>query len=130
MHKKGLSRFSFEIFLCHSTKKFAGEPLCFRKLLVSKFSSIRGGGGFTIFGRMFFFLTAPKNFVGEPLLVSDRFWYRKFSCIRGGITIFRRINKVKKCRQRLGFEPAPSPSERCCPTHCAMGTIGISDKGQ
>ena len=24
----------------------------------------------------------------------------------------------------LGFEPQPSASETCCPTLCAMGTIG------
>ena len=30
----------------------------------------------------------------------------------------------------LGFEPLSSASEPCCPTHCAMGTIGISDKRQ
>ena len=27
----------------------------------------------------------------------------------------------------LGFEPVPTTSEPCCPTHCAMGTIGNCD---
>ena len=44
-----------------------------------------------------------------------------------GITIFRRINQVKKCRSRLGFEPIANALEPCCPTHWAMGAIGISD---
>ena len=30
----------------------------------------------------------------------------------------------------LGFEPVRSASEACCPTQCAMGTIGISDNSQ
>ena len=30
----------------------------------------------------------------------------------------------------MGFETVPTASEPSCPTHCAMGTIGISDKGQ
>ena len=28
----------------------------------------------------------------------------------------------------LGFEPIPSSSEPCCPTHCSMGTVRISEK--
>ena len=28
----------------------------------------------------------------------------------------------------LKFEPVPAASEPSCPTHCAMGTIGNSDK--
>ena len=30
----------------------------------------------------------------------------------------------------MGFEPVPTASKPCCPTHCAMGTLGISDKCQ
>ena len=30
----------------------------------------------------------------------------------------------------LGCEPVPSASQHCCPTQCAVGTIGISDKCQ
>ena len=30
----------------------------------------------------------------------------------------------------LRFEPVPSASEPCCPTHCGMVTIVISDKCQ
>ena len=42
-----------------------------------------------------------------------------------GITIFRRIIEIEKCRERLGFEPVPTPSEKCCPIHCSMGTIAM-----
>ena len=30
----------------------------------------------------------------------------------------------------MWFEPVPSDSEPCFPTHCAMGTIGFSEKYQ
>ena len=30
----------------------------------------------------------------------------------------------------LGFETVPAASDPCCPAHCAMGTIGSSDKWQ
>ena len=43
----------------------------------------RGLGSFKIFRRIFFCLTAPKNFVGESFGVSEIFWHRKISCLRG-----------------------------------------------
>ena len=36
--------------------------------------------------------------------------------------------RVKKYRKMLGFEPVPRASDPCCPTHCAVGTLGISVK--
>ena len=32
----------------------------------------------------FFCLTVPKNFLGEPFGISEKFWYRKILCIWGG----------------------------------------------
>ena len=43
----------------------------------------RGGGSITIFCRSFC-LTVPKYFIGEHFGVSEKFFYRKFSCIGGG----------------------------------------------
>ena len=40
-------------------------------------------GGITIFRRRFC-LTVPKFFIGEHFGVSEKFFYRKFSCIGGG----------------------------------------------
>ena len=58
--------------------------LCFRKFPVAKnfTDKWRGGvGSITIFCRKFF-VSVPKTFVGEPFLISEKIWYRKFSCIR------------------------------------------------
>ena len=41
------------------------------------------GGSITIFHRSFC-LTVPKYFIGEHFGVSEKFFYRKFSCIGGG----------------------------------------------
>ena len=61
-----------------------GTILCFRKFLVGKnILWIRGGGGITSFRRSFC-LTVPKYFIGEHFGVSEKFFYRNFSCIDGG----------------------------------------------
>ena len=44
-----------------------------------------GGGGYHDFPSKSFCLTVPKYFIGEHFGVSEKFFYRKFSCIgRGG----------------------------------------------
>ena len=69
MDKKGLSRFSVEIFMSHSAEKFLKGILLFlRKLLVSK-SFMHEKGGITFFRRKFL-ASVAKNFVGEPFSVS------------------------------------------------------------
>ena len=69
---EGVSRFSVENFLSHSTKKFRwGTLRCIRKFPVAKkFMDNRGGGEYQDFPSKFFCLTVPKNFVGEPFRVS------------------------------------------------------------
>ena len=42
------------------------------------------GGSITIICQKFLCLTVPRIFVGEPFYVSQNFWYRKFSWVRGG----------------------------------------------
>ena len=74
-----VSRFSVEIFLCHSAEKFRrGESFS-----VSLFSGIkkyllqRLMSRFLIFCRNFF-VSKPKIFVGEPLCaVFQNFWVSK-----------------------------------------------------
>ena len=76
-------------FFCLTVpENFVGDPLCFKKILVSKiFMHMRG---FIIVLSKIFCLTGPKNFVRGPFRVSQNFWYRKNSWVRGegGITIF------------------------------------------
>ena len=85
------SRFCRKIFYLTGPKKLRQKTiLCFRKFLVGKnILWIRGGGGITIFRRSFC-LTVPKYFIGEHFGVSENFFYRKFSCIRGGASWFCR----------------------------------------
>ena len=67
MPKRGISRFTIEYLLSHSTEKLrSGTFLCFTKFLVSKkFMDKRGGGVSGFFCQIFFCLTVPKNFVEE-----------------------------------------------------------------
>ena len=75
-----------EIFLSHRTEKTSpANHSVFQKIFGREnILWIRGGGGgITIFRRSFC-LTVPKYFIGERFGVSGKFFYRKFSCIRGG----------------------------------------------
>ena len=89
--------FPSKFFCLTEPKNFVGGPLCFRKLLLSKIFMHKKGGGYHYFPSNFFNLTVPKHIVVVPLCVSEKFWYRKFSYIRGGM-ILRRNNKVQNCR--------------------------------
>ena len=65
--KEGVSQFSVEKFLSHSTETFRRETLlCFRKFLVSKNVKDKRGGGHHDFPLKLFCLTVPKHFVKEP----------------------------------------------------------------
>ena len=73
MPKRGISRFSIENFLSHSTEKLPGGTLlCFTKFLVSKKSMDKRGGGaeYHDFPSKVFCLTLPKVFVGESFSAS------------------------------------------------------------
>ena len=83
MDERGcLSRFSVDYFLFSQYRDFCrGTLLCFRKFLVSKnFRDKRDGGwrDYDDFGSKIRCLSVPKNIVGEPFLVSEKFWYQKF----------------------------------------------------
>ena len=83
MPMRGIPRISGENLLSHSTEKLRrGTFLCFTNFLVSKkfMDKKRGGeeGGreYHVFLSIFFGLTMPKNFVGEPFCAV----FQKISC--------------------------------------------------
>ena len=70
MPMRGISRFSIENLLSHSTEKFRrGTLLCFTKFLVSKKFMDKRGGDITIFCQNFF-VSQCRKFSSEPLSVS------------------------------------------------------------
>ena len=84
-----------KIFLSHRTEKTSpGNHSVFQKISGREkyFMDlwIRGGGGITIFRRSFC-LTVPKYFIGEHFGVSENFFYRKFSCKKGGILVLSKF---------------------------------------
>ena len=100
MDKRGISRFSIEKLLSHSTEKFRrGTLLCFRSFVsvpnhfveeslrqkvsrIEKFYAKKGN--ITIFYWKPVVSEYRKNFVRETFCVSQNFWYRKILWIRGG----------------------------------------------
>ena len=72
-----VSQFCVEIVFSHSTETFRrGTLLCFRKVLASKSSmDKREGGGreYHDFPSKIFWILVPKNFVGEPFHVWEKF---------------------------------------------------------
>ena len=71
--------------LSHSTEKpHSGTLLCFRKFLVSKNVKYKRGGNYYDVPSKLFCLTVSKIFVRGTFLVSEKLWYRSFSCIIGG----------------------------------------------
>ena len=69
-------------YLTGPKKLRQGTILCYRKFLVGKNILWIKGGVITVFRRSFC-LTVPKYFIGEHFGVSEKFFYRKFSCIGG-----------------------------------------------
>ena len=62
MPKRGISRFSIEILVSHSTYKLRMETLlCFTKLLVSENFMNKRGGGVSRFSVEYFCLKVPKS---------------------------------------------------------------------
>ena len=83
--KEGKLHGSVEIFLSHRTEKTSpGNHSVFQKISgTENYFMDKRGGGITIFRRSFC-LTVPRYFIGEHFGVSEKFFYRKFSCIGGG----------------------------------------------
>ena len=73
MPKRGISRFSFETFLVHSTESFRRATLlCFKKFRASKIVRIKRVGGFHDFPSKLFCLST-ESFRGGTLLCFKRF---------------------------------------------------------
>ena len=89
----GVSRFSFEKILSHSTENFRRVilPCCinfgYRKGLGKK-------GGVSRYSVEIFCFTVPNNFVGEPFSISLISGIEKFSTSEGYVTIFDFLSKV------------------------------------
>ena len=99
--KRGVSRFSVENILLHSTEKFRwGTLRCFREIGVSKnFMHYRG---YHKFPSKTFCLTVPKNFVGIPSMFQKISGIEKFyASEKGGITFLRRKHFVTQYRKIL-----------------------------
>ena len=101
IRERGVSRFSVENFLSHSTEKFRwGTLLCFERILVSKIFKQRRGEASRFFRKFLSNRTKTKSFVKEPFCFPENFWYRKVLWMkRGGITFFRRKFLVSQCRK-------------------------------
>ena len=87
MPMRGISRFSKEILLSHSTEKLRrGTFLCFTIFLVSEKLMDRRGRAEDVsrYSVKFFCLTVPKNFIGRPFYFIQNFQYRNALWIRGG----------------------------------------------
>ena len=89
----GVSRFSFEKILSHSTEKF-------RRVFLSCFISFgyRKGldkkGGVSRYSVEVFCFTVPKKFVGEPFSVSLILGVEKFYASEGYVRFFDFLSKV------------------------------------
>ena len=82
--KREISRFSKENFLSHSTNKLCnGTLLPFTNILVARKIMNKRGGWCNDFPSKLFFLTVPKDFVGELFRVSEVFGYRRLLPRRG-----------------------------------------------
>ena len=98
---KGISLFSVDKFLSHSTKHFRGEKLrCFRKFLVPQSLFDKRRGCITSFFQIFC-LTLSKIFVGEPFcgpeenLVSKKF-KKGISIFCANIFLSHRVQKIRR----------------------------------
>ena len=86
--RRGLSHFSFEIFMSQCAENFRiGILLFLRKVLVSK--SFMDENEVSHFSVANFWSHSAEKFRGHPFNVSENLGYRKISCIIGGITFFR-----------------------------------------
>ena len=77
-------------YLTWPKKLRQGTILCFRKFLVGKNILWIREGGYHDFPSKSFCFTVPKYFIGEHFGVSEKCFYRKFSCIGGGASPFCR----------------------------------------
>ena len=98
MHKRGVQRFSVDNFSLTVPRSFVGGTLLsFRKVLVRKKFMDKRGRVSSFFLEVFFCPKSPKNIVGEPICVSELFWYQKFLDTRGfTILSFVLISQYRK----------------------------------
>ena len=107
MPKRGISPFSIENLLSHSTEKFRrGTLLCcvsenFKKFIqtsIRPLISVFYAKGYHDFPSKIFRLTMPKSFIGEPFSVSLFSVIEEFYASEGYVRIFRRELFVSQCQ--------------------------------
>ena len=89
---KGMLHGFVEFFSSHRSEKTSpGNHSVFQKISgrAKNFRDKRGGGYHDVPSKSFC-LTVPKYFFAEHFGVSEKFFYRKFSCIGGGASRFCR----------------------------------------
>ena len=96
---EGVSRFSDESLLSHSTKKLVREPLFFKEFLQTK--NIMCGMGVSRFSVINLFVTVPKTFVEDSFCAV-------FQKLSGSETLMDRRMEVG------GREHHDFPSKSCC----------------
>ena len=105
----GSSTLLSKFFLSHRTKKTSpGNHSVFQKFSGREKYYMDRKGGYHDFPSKIFCLTVPKYFIGEHFGVSEKFFYRKFSCIGGGITVLSELfvsqdRNEKLCKGTLMF---------------------------
>ena len=125
----GYEDFPLKIFLCHSAEKISrGTLRCLTKFRVSKHFMHKSGHHDVM--SIIFCLTVKKYFLGEPFCVPEKFRVSKNFMYKRVSRFSVVIIKFKNVGKGLGLEPVPTASEPCCFTHCAIGTMGTSNKCQ
>ena len=97
MNKKGVSRFSVEVFSSQIAEKYRGRPFCVSEMFW--FQKFFDNKGITFLVEIFC-VTLPKIIVGEPVCVSELFWFQNLLDNRG-ITILS-IVFVSQCQKICG----------------------------
>ena len=89
-------------FYLTGPKKLRQGTIVFQKISGREKYFMDKRGGITIFRRSFC-LTVPKNFIGEHFGISEKFFYRKLSCIGGGrgITVLSKFFVLQDRNEKL-----------------------------
>ena len=128
LYQRQYHNFSSTRFCLTVPKNFVRETFCvFESFWYRKKSSIEEG--LTIFHRRSFCLTEPKILVKWTFLC---LWVLIYAWHRLHLHALKYYagKTIRKSRKFVVSRKVPSASESCYPAHCAMATVGISDKFQ
>ena len=123
--QKRVSGFFVQIFLSDLAENFCKRKLLFlRDFLVSKsfYGWKRGVSHFSVKKHR---SHRAEKFREHPCNVSEKPWYRKFLCIRGGITFLCQNFFVSHCRNFLQINPNVSDRISCFEKILRKENLGI-----